>query len=86
MGCADPPSKGVGAPHQCSRVSKKRSGWGELLTELSRTLEPVSQSLQRAAAECLVEGLDLLLLLLWFRVHTCLRARTLLPSLPSTVL
>ena len=28
MGCADPPSKGVGAPHQCSRVNKKRSGWG----------------------------------------------------------
>ena len=23
MGCADPPSKGVGAPHQCSRVNKK---------------------------------------------------------------
>ena len=32
MGCADPPSKGVGAPHQCSRVSKKRSGWGEFVT------------------------------------------------------
>ena len=24
------PSKGVGAPHQCSRVNKKRSGWGSL--------------------------------------------------------
>ncbi len=32
MGCADPPSKGVGAPHQCSWVSKKRSGWGEFVT------------------------------------------------------
>ena len=28
MGCADPTSKGVGAPHQCSRVNKTRSGWG----------------------------------------------------------
>ncbi len=26
MGCADPPSKGVGAPHQCPRVNSKRSG------------------------------------------------------------
>ena len=24
------PSKVIGAPHQCSRVSGKRSGWGEL--------------------------------------------------------
>ena len=35
MGCANPPSKpskGVGAPHQCSRVKKKRSGWGEFVT------------------------------------------------------
>ena len=23
MGCADPPSKGLGAPHQCSRVDQK---------------------------------------------------------------
>lgn len=23
MGCDDPPSKGVGTPHQCSRVTKK---------------------------------------------------------------
>ena len=32
MGCADPLRRGVGAPHQCScsRVSKKRSGWGEV--------------------------------------------------------
>ena len=29
MGCADPPSKGVGAPHQCSRVNEQRSGWGK---------------------------------------------------------
>ena len=26
MGCADPPSKKVGAPHQFSRVNEKRSG------------------------------------------------------------
>ena len=26
MGCAEPPSKGVRAPHQHSRVNKKRSG------------------------------------------------------------
>ena len=35
MGCADPPSKaskGVGAPHQCSRVHQKRSGWGVVVT------------------------------------------------------
>ena len=32
MGCADPPSKGVGAPHQCSRVNRKRSGWDEFVT------------------------------------------------------
>ena len=32
MGCADPPSKRVGAPHQCSRVNQKRSGWGEFVT------------------------------------------------------
>ena len=31
MGCADPPSKGLGAPHQCSRVNKKRSRWGEFV-------------------------------------------------------
>ena len=30
IGCANPPSKGIGAPHQCSRVNEKRSGWGEL--------------------------------------------------------
>ena len=29
MGCAGPPSKGVGVPHQCSRVNEQRSGWGE---------------------------------------------------------
>ena len=28
MGCADPPSKGAGAPHQCSRVNEQRSGGG----------------------------------------------------------
>ena len=28
MGCADPPSKRVGGPHQCSRVNKNRSGLG----------------------------------------------------------
>ena len=34
MGCADPPSEGVGAPHQCSRVNQKNEvdGWS-----LSRT-------------------------------------------------
>ena len=32
MGCADPPSKGVGAPHQCSRVNEQRSGWGGVVT------------------------------------------------------
>ena len=32
MGCADPLSKGVGVPYQCSRVNKKRSGWGEFVT------------------------------------------------------
>ena len=29
MGCADPLRRGVGAPHQCSRVNEQRSGWGE---------------------------------------------------------
>ena len=29
MGCADPPSKGVGAPHQCSRVNEKTKWLGE---------------------------------------------------------
>ena len=29
MGCADHPFKGVGAPHQCFRVNRKRIGWGE---------------------------------------------------------
>ena len=27
-----PSSKGVGAPHQCSRVNKNQSGWGEFVT------------------------------------------------------
>ena len=35
-----PPSKGVGAPHQCSRVSKKRSGWGEFVTYPSPSSNP----------------------------------------------
>ena len=30
MGCADPPSKGVGAPHQCSRVNENRRGESSL--------------------------------------------------------
>ena len=36
MGCADPLSKGVGAPHQCSRVHEKRSGWGGVVTSLAK--------------------------------------------------
>ena len=32
MGSTDLPSKGVSAPHQCSRVHKKRSGSGEFVT------------------------------------------------------
>ena len=38
MGCADPPSKGVGAPHQCSRVNEQRSGWGESSLAGARSL------------------------------------------------
>ena len=29
MGCADPLRRGIGAPHQCSRVNEQRSDWGE---------------------------------------------------------
>ena len=39
VGCADPPSKRVGAPHQCSRVNQKRSGWVTLQGSLSRTVQ-----------------------------------------------
>ena len=30
MGCADPLEGGSAHPHQCSRVNKNRTGWGEL--------------------------------------------------------
>ena len=43
VGCADPPSKGVGAPNQCSRVNEKRSGWGE--SSLACAGQTASQSL-----------------------------------------
>ena len=32
MRCADPASKGFGAPQQCPRCNQKRSGWGEFVT------------------------------------------------------
>ena len=54
MGCADPPSKGVGAPHQCSRVSKKRSGWGEFVTYFLVASSPSSRGygVRRHNMEC----------------------------------
>ena len=45
------PSKGVGAPHQCSRVLKTRSEWGEFVTYIHKNNVPTIANM----SECLVE-------------------------------
>ena len=53
MGCADPPSKGVGASHQCSRLNKKRSGWGESVTYLRFQQDPLPKGSRSCPSEAL---------------------------------
>ena len=47
MGCADPSRRGVGAPHQCSRVNEKRSvgcccHWPFLVDGSGPQFEPIT--------------------------------------------
>ena len=53
MGCADPRPllRGVGAPHQCSRVLRTRSEWGEFVTYIHKNNVPTIANM----SECLVE-------------------------------
>ena len=52
MGCADPSSKGVGAPHQCSRVNKNEVDGGSLSRTFTLAIGVAVNKYHHAGAPC----------------------------------
>ena len=61
MGFAEPPSKGVGAPHQCSRVNEHQSGWRKSALATEEAAAAAVAAMVMAAVMEVVEGKGLCL-------------------------